>query len=82
MSWFKFNNLRLAQDINDLETLHQCSKRVRTKSQNVLGATFVEVTREKLVEEIFTVLSLSFYAMTSFSESLIYPTFNDTKLQW
>ena len=35
----------------ELETLHQCCKRVNTKSQKVLGlfTTFVDVTGEKLV---------------------------------
>ena len=35
----------------DLQILHQCDKRVKTKSQKVLGliSAFVEVTREKLV---------------------------------
>ena len=38
-----------------IETLHQSVKRIKTKSQKVLGLipTFVEVTGEKLVGEPF-----------------------------
>ena len=36
-SWFKFNNLRQALSY-DLEILHQCGKRVKTKGQKVLPA--------------------------------------------
>ena len=36
----------------DLEILHQCGKRVKTKSQKVFGAISC-VTGEKLVEEPF-----------------------------
>ena len=32
---------------NDLEILHQCSKRVKTKSQKVLGANSYICSREK-----------------------------------
>ena len=34
--WFKFNNLGLT--LYGLEILHQCGKRVKTKSHKVLGA--------------------------------------------
>ena len=36
-SWFKFNNLELAPSYG-LEILHPCGKRVKTKSEKVLGA--------------------------------------------
>ena len=36
-SWFKFNNLGLAPGTR-YQILHQCGKRIKTKSQNVLGA--------------------------------------------
>ena len=35
-SWFKFINLGVTQG-RKVEILHQCGKRVKTKSQNVLG---------------------------------------------
>ena len=48
-SWFKFNNLGLALWYS-LQILHQCGKRIETKSQKVLGeVTFVEVAGEKLI---------------------------------
>ena len=39
-----------------LEILHQCGKRIKVKSQNVLAVnilTFVEVTQDKLVGTAF-----------------------------
>ena len=52
-----------------LEILHQSVKRVKTKSQNVLGAilTFAEVTGEKLVERLFAPPSPSWIGLTSSS---------------
>ena len=38
-SWFKFNNLGLVLGMA-FEILHKCGKRVKTKSQKVLGANF------------------------------------------
>ena len=47
-SWFKFNNLGLALGAN-LKVYTSVAKRVKTKSQKVLGVirTFVEITGEK-----------------------------------
>ena len=49
-SWFVLNNLGLV-----LETLHQCDKRFKTKSQKVFkfNSYIGEVAGEKLVGETF-----------------------------
>ena len=51
-SWFRLNNLGLPLK---LEILHQCGKRVKTKSQKVSGTNsyVCKVTGEKLVGVVF-----------------------------
>ena len=53
-SWFKFNNLGLAQ-IMALKFLINVAKGLKLKARNFSGliTTFVEVTMEKLVGEPF-----------------------------
>ena len=40
-SWFKFNNLGWVGSSYQLEILHQCVKRVRTKSQKVFRVNWI-----------------------------------------
>ena len=61
-SWFKFNNLGRALGMI-LKFHANCAKRVKTKSQNVLGLNFlfVEVTGEKLVaNRVIVIIFITF----------------------